>query len=45
VWFRPSHHNERSTQNWSFWLPVKPLLTTAVPLAEIANAKDGNSAH
>ena len=30
---------------FTFWLPVKPLLTTALTLAEIANAKDGKGAH
>jgi hypothetical protein len=30
---------------FTFWLPVKPLLTTATALAEIANAKDGKSEH
>jgi PAS domain S-box-containing protein len=30
---------------FTFWLPVKPLLTTAPTLAEIANAKDGKSDH
>jgi PAS domain S-box-containing protein len=30
---------------FTFWLPVKPLLTTAPTLAETANAKDGKSDH
>jgi PAS domain S-box-containing protein len=30
---------------FTFWLPVKPLLTTTFTLAEIAQAKDGKSAH
>ena len=30
---------------FTFWIPVKPLLTTANTPAEIASAKDGKSAH
>ena len=30
---------------FTFWLPVKPLLTTAPAPAETAGAKDGKSAH
>ena len=30
---------------FTFWLPVKPLLTTASTPAEIASAKNGKSAH